>query len=145
MFDHGEPSYADVNKDILSTMLDTGPRYWMLLGGTMSVAGICFFMPWIYQLFVGVGAAGMNRNAVWGSYLSNFIFWIGLSHSGTLLSAVLHITNSPWRKAIYRSAEAMTLFSLMTAALFVMVHLGRVWFVHWSFPIPNQKIGRAHV
>jgi molybdopterin-containing oxidoreductase family membrane subunit len=138
MFDHGQPSYADVNKDILSTMLETGPSYWLLLGTTMSVAGICFFMPWIYQLFVGVGAAGMNRNAVWGSYLSNFIFWIGLSHSGTLLSAVLHITNSPWRKSIYRSAEAMTLFSLMTAALFVMVHVGRVWFVHW-------KIGRAHV
>ncbi len=138
MFDHGQPSYAEVNEDILSTMLETGPKYWMLLGTTVTVAGICFFMPWFYQLFVGVGAAGMNRNAVWGSYLSNFIFWIGLSHSGTLLSAVLHVTNSPWRKAIYRSAEAMTLFSLMTAAMFVMVHLGRVWFVHWSFPIPNQ-------
>ncbi len=67
MFDHGQPSYADVNKDILSTMLETGPRYWMLLFGTMSMAGILFFMPWIYQLFVGVGAAGMNRNAVWAS------------------------------------------------------------------------------
>ncbi len=118
-------------------MLETGPRYWVLLGTTMTIAGVFFFMPWIYQLIVGVGASGMNRNALWGTYLSNFIFWIGLSHSGTLLSAVLHITNSQWRKSIYRSAEAMTLFSLMTAALFVMVHVGRVWFVHWSFPIPN--------
>ena len=139
MFDHGQPSYAEVNKDVLSVMLETGPRYWMALGATISIAGICFFMPWFYQLTVGVGAAGMNRNAVWGTYLSNFIFWIGLSHSGTLLSAVLHITNSHWRKSIYRSAEAMTLFSLMTAALFVMVHVGRVWFVHWSFPVPNEQ------
>ena len=137
MFDHGQPTYAEVNRDVLGSMLETGPRYWILLGTTMTIAGGFFFMPWIYQLMVGVGAAGMNRNALWGTYLSNFIFWIGLSHSGTLLSAVLHITNSQWRKSIYRSAEAMTLFSLMTAALFVLVHVGRVWFVHWSFPIPN--------
>ncbi len=138
MAEYREPSYAEVNRDILRTMFETGPKYWILLGFTSTIAVVCFFVPWIYQLNVGIGAAGMNRNAVWGTYLSNFIFWIGLSHSGTLLSAVLHITQSSWRKAIYRSAEAMTLFSLMTAACFVMVHLGRVWFVHWSVPIPNE-------
>jgi len=138
MAEYREPSYAEVNRDILRTMFETGPKYWILLGFTSTIAVVCFFVPWIYQLNVGVGAAGMNRNAVWGTYISNFIFWIGLSHSGTLLSAVLHITQSSWRKAIYRSAEAMTLFSLMTAACFVMVHLGRVWFVHWSVPIPNE-------
>lgn len=138
MAEYREPSYAEVNRDILRTLLETGPRYWILLGFTSTIAVVCFFVPWMYQLNVGVGASGMNRNAVWGTYLSNFIFWIGLSHSGTLLSAVLHITQSSWRKAIYRSAEAMTLFSLMTAGCFVMVHLGRVWFVHWSVPIPNE-------
>ena len=138
MAEYREPSYAEVNRDILRTMFETGPKYWILLGFTSTIAVVCFFVPWIYQLNVGVGAAGMNRNAVWGTYISNFIFWIGLSHSGTLLSAVLHITQSSWRKAIYRSAEAMTLFSLMTAACFVMVHVGRVWFVHWSAPIPNE-------
>jgi len=138
MTEYREPSYAEVNRDILRTLLETGPRYWILLGVTSTIAVVCFFVPWMYQVNVGIGASGMNRNAVWGTYLSNFIFWIGLSHSGTLLSAVLHITQSSWRKAIYRSAEAMTLFSLMTAACFVMVHLGRVWFVHWSVPIPNE-------
>ena len=138
MAEYREPSYAEVNRDILRTLLETGPKYWILLGITSTIALVCFFIPWMYQLNVGVGASGMNRNAVWGTYLSNFIFWIGLSHSGTLLSAVLHITQSSWRKAIYRSAEAMTLFSLMTAACFVMVHVGRVWFVHWSAPIPNE-------
>ena len=138
MVEYREPSYAEVNRDILRTLLETGPKYWILLGITSTIAVVCFFVPWMYQLNVGVGAAGMNRNAVWGTYLSNFIFWIGLSHSGTLLSAVLHITQSSWRKAIYRSAEAMTLFSLITAACFVMVHVGRVWFVHWSAPIPNE-------
>ena len=138
MAEYREPSYAEVNRDILRTLLETGPRYWILLGITSTIAVVCFFVPWMYQLNVGIGASGMNRNAVWGTYLSNFIFWIGLSHSGTLLSAVLHITQSDWRKAIYRSAEAMTLFSLITAACFVMVHVGRVWFVHWSVPIPNE-------
>ncbi len=133
-----DPTYAEVNQDVLRTMLVTGPKYWILLGTTLTIAIVMFFVPWMYQLNVGIGAAGMNRNAVWGTYLANFIFWIGLSHSGTLLSAVLHITQSSWRKAIYRSSEAMTLFSLMTAAFFVMVHLGRVWFVHWSVPIPNE-------
>ena len=132
-----EPSYAEVNRDVLRTMMDTGRTYWILLGSSMTLAALFFVGPWMYQLKVGIGAAGMNQSVFWGTYLSNFIFWIGLSHSGTLLSAVLHITNSPWRKAIYRSAEAMTLFSLMTAAMFVMVHVGRLWFVHWSFPVPN--------
>ena len=80
----------------------------------------------------------MNHPQVWGTYEAGFIFWIGLSHSGTLLSCVLHITRSSWRKAMYRSAEAMTLFSLMVAVTMVMVHLGRPWFIHWAFPYPNQ-------
>ncbi|MCH2336173.1 MAG: polysulfide reductase NrfD [Pseudomonadales bacterium] len=80
----------------------------------------------------------MNHPGVWGTYLASFIFWIGLSHSGTLLSCVLHITNSSWRKAMYRSAEAMTLFSLVVAAIMVMVHVGRPWFIHWAAPYPNQ-------
>ena len=105
MADYVEPTYAEVNKDVLRAMMETGPKYWATLGTSIAVAGICFFIPWFYQLEVGVGAAGMNRSAVWGTYLSNFIFWIGLSHSGTLLSAVLHITNSSWRKAIYRRSD----------------------------------------
>ena len=137
MFDHGEPSYAEVNHDVIKALTTTTWRYWVTLGISAGTALLFFMAPWMYQIMVGVGAAGMNRNAMWGTYLSNFIFWIGLSHSGTLLSAVLHITQSDWRKSIYRSAEAMTLFSLMTAAMFVMVHVGRVWFVHWTFPVPN--------
>ncbi|MCZ6500497.1 MAG: polysulfide reductase, partial [Gammaproteobacteria bacterium] len=112
MAEYVEPTYSEVNRDVLRSMMETGPKYWALLGASMTVAGVCFFIPWFYQLEVGIGAAGMNRSAVWGTYLSNFIFWIGLSHSGTLLSAVLHIPYSSWRMAIYRSAEGMTLFSL---------------------------------
>ena len=137
MSDYVEPRYDEVNREILQTM-QPSPQYWRLLGLSFAIAIVCFVGPWVYMMMVGIGSSGNNRNAVWSTYLANFIFWIGLSHSGTLLSAVLHITQSEWRKAIYRSAEAMTLFSLVTAALFIMVHVGRIWFVHWTVPIPNQ-------
>ena len=137
MPERAQPSYQEVNEAVLPTMTTFTWRYWTALSISVTVMIFGFFAPWWYQLFVGVGASGMSRAAYWGTYLGNFIFWIGLSHSGTLLSAVLHITKSEWRKSIYRSAEAMTLFSLITAAFYVMVHLGRLWFVHWSVPIPN--------
>ena len=130
--------YADVNEDIVRSVVQTGPRYYIALATAGGVTLLCFFFPWFYQLFYGIGAAGMNHPGVWGTYLASFIFWIGLSHSGTLLSCVLHLTNSGWRKAMYRSAEAMTLFSLVVAATFVMVHVGRPWFIHWALPYPNQ-------
>lgn len=136
--DATELRLADVNNDIVESIVQTGRKYYLTLTAAFGVTVVCFMFPWFYQLFYGIGAAGNNHPAVWGTYLASFIFWIGLSHSGTLLSCVLHITNSSWRKAMYRSAEAMTLFSLVVAATMVMVHVGRPWFVHWTLPYPNQ-------
>ena len=136
--DTRELQFADVNDDVVRSIVQTGTKYYVTLAIAFGVTLACFMFPWFYQLYYGIGAAGNNHPAVWGTYLANFIFWIGLSHSGTLLSCVLHITNSAWRKAIYRSAEAMTLFSLMVAATMVMVHVGRPWFIHWAIPYPNQ-------
>ncbi len=133
-----DPQYADIHRDVVRSIVETGPRYYVALATALGVTLLCFFFPWFYQLYYGIGAAGVNHPQVWGTYLASFIFWIGLSHSGTLLSCVLHLSNSAWRKAMYRSAEAMTLFSLMVAATFVMVHLGRPWFIHWALPYPNQ-------
>ena len=130
--------FADVNNDIVRSLVETGPKYYVALTVAITVMLACFFFPWIYQLYYGLGVTGMNHPTVWGTYLASFIFWIGLSHSGTLLSCVLHITNSSWRKAMYRSAEAMTLFSLLVAATLVLVHVGRPWLVHWALPYPNQ-------
>ena len=130
--------YTDIHNDVVRSIVETGPNYYIALATAFALTLICFFFPWFYQLYYGIGAAGMNHPGVWGTYLASFIFWIGLSHSGTLLSCVLHITNSSWRKAMYRSAEAMTLFSLVVAAIMVMVHVGRPWFIHWAAPYPNQ-------
>ena len=130
--------YTDIHEDVVRSIVVTGPKYYAALATAGGLALVCFFFPWFYQLYYGIGAAGMNHPGVWGTYLASFIFWIGLSHSGTLLSCVLHLTNSSWRKAMYRSAEAMTLFSLVVAATYVFVHVGRPWFAHWTFPYPNQ-------
>ena len=130
--------YTDIHEDVVRSIVGTGPKYYATLATAGGLALVCFFFPWFYQLYYGIGAAGMNHPGVWGTYLASFIFWIGLSHSGTLLSCVLHLTNSSWRKAMYRSAEAMTLFSLVVAATYVFVHVGRPWFAHWTFPYPNQ-------
>ena len=138
MTDTNDLQYADVHEDVVRSIVVTGPRYYVALWIAIGITVTCFFFPWFYQLYYGIGAAGMNHPGVWGTYLASFIFWIGLSHSGTLLSCVLHLTNSGWRKAIYRSAEAMTLFSLVVAATYVMVHVGRPWFIHWALPYPNQ-------
>ena len=130
--------YTDIHEDVVRSIVVTGPKYYIALATAGGLALLCFFFPWFYQLYYGIGAAGMNHPGVWGTYLASFIFWIGLSHSGTLLSCVLHLTNSSWRKAMYRSAEAMTLFSLVVAATYVFVHVGRPWFTHWTLPYPNQ-------
>ena len=76
---------------------------------------------------------------MWGLYIATFIFWIGMSHSGTLLSAILLLMHADWRKPIYRFAEAMTTFSLMTAGLFVLVHLGRIWQFYYVVAYPSER------
>ncbi|MCZ6644197.1 MAG: polysulfide reductase, partial [Gammaproteobacteria bacterium] len=76
--------YADVNEDIIKSILVTGPKYYVTLAIAGGVTLLCFFFPWFYQLYYGLGAAGVNHPQVWGTYLASFIFWIGLSHSGTL-------------------------------------------------------------
>ena len=91
-----------------------------------------------YQPRHGRVEHGTTRN-VWGLYIATFIFWIGMSHSGTLLSAILLIIHADWRKPIYRFAEAMTTFSLMTAGMFVLVHLGRLWQFYYVLPYPNER------
>ncbi|MBI5235948.1 MAG: polysulfide reductase NrfD, partial [Deltaproteobacteria bacterium] len=100
---------------------------------------VFWLIPWVYQIYYGQGVTGLNTPSFWGVYLTNFVFWIGISHSGTLLSAILFITKTPWRRSIYRSAEAMTFFSVLTAAVFIFVHMGRPWNFYWTIPLPNPR------
>src|SRR5262245_22936577 len=94
---------------------------------------------WGYQIGHGIGVAGIRRPVMWAFYIVNFVFWIGISHAGTLISAILRLTNAGWRKPVTRCAEAITVFALMIGALFPLVHLGRPWLFFWLVPYPNQR------
>src|SRR5262249_26119364 len=76
---------------------------------------------------------------MWALYITNFVFWIGISHAGTLISAILRLTEAAWRKPVTRAAEAITVFCLMIGGMFPLIHLGRVWIFYYLVPYPNQR------
>jgi Ni/Fe-hydrogenase subunit HybB-like protein len=133
-----EPTFADVNRDVARTLSFPGPLYfgWMSVVGLILAAGI---LAWTYQIWVGMGAAGKRTPQMWAMYITTFVFWIGIGHAGTLISAVLYLFRARWRTSIYRGAEAMTVFAVMTAGLFPLIHAGRMWFAYWLLPYPNQR------
>ncbi len=92
----------------------------------------------MYLLATGVGVWGNNHPVMWGFPIVNFVFWVGIGHAGTLISAILFLFRQRWRTAINRFAEAMTIFAVMCAGLFPAIHVGRIWVIWWVFPIPNQ-------
>ncbi|MFQ5596510.1 MAG: NrfD/PsrC family molybdoenzyme membrane anchor subunit [Nitrospiria bacterium] len=135
----GMAACAKLDQAVIRSLTHTSARYWMLVAGLVLVV-ISAVAAYAYQVRSGLGVTGLNNPVFWGGYIATFIFWIGLSHAGTLLSAVLHLTHSEWRKPIYRSAEVMTLFSLVNAGLLPLIHLGRGWYFYWMFPpYPNQR------
>jgi molybdopterin-containing oxidoreductase family membrane subunit len=87
----------------------------------------------------GLGVAGLNNRVFWGLHLVNFVFWIGISHAGTLISAILRLVNASWRRPVTRSAEAITMFALMIGGLFPLIHLGRPWLFFYLIPYPSHR------
>ncbi len=129
-------TFVSVNESVLDTVMQSGWRYWSLvtvLSAVLLNAIVCFTL----QVRTGLWVTNFNRPVVWGVYEATFVFWIGISHSGTMLSAILRLAQTDWRRAIYRAAEAMTVISLMTAACCIFAHLGRVWLAHWVLPYKN--------
>ena len=131
-------TFAQIDQTVLDTLRPPARNYWLVIGllflGVLTGAGC-----WAYQIFVGIGVAGMNIPVAWGTYLINFVFWVGIAHSGTLISAILHLLRAGWRNPIARAAETMTVFAVCIAGLFPFIHLGRVWLVFYMIPIPNQR------
>lgn len=90
-------------------------------------------------VMIGMGLMGVNHPVAWGTDIITFVFWIGIGHAGTLISAILFLFRQKWRTSIARTAEAMTVFAVLTAGLFPVIHLGRPWLFFWFFPYPNQR------
>jgi molybdopterin-containing oxidoreductase family membrane subunit len=131
-------SLSQVNNTILDGLSVRNKRYFFFLGALLLVIGWGVIL-WIYQVKKGMVVTGLNNPVGWGTYITNFVFWIGIAHSGTLISAILYLMRSQWRDAVSRSTEAMTVFAVMTAGMFPLVHLGRVWVFFYLLPYPNQR------
>jgi len=91
-----------------------------------------------YLVWEGVGVWGLNNPVGWGWAIINFVWWVGIGHAGTLISAILYLLRQQWRTSINRFAEAMTLFAVSCALIFPGIHVGRMWVAYWMFPLPNQ-------
>ena len=132
--------YADgLDTTVLAAMGKPKFLYWVALG----VSALMFAVGmgcWGWLIYMGRGAAGITHPVGWGVFITDFVFWVGIAHSGTLISAVLFLFRAQFRSSFNRSAEAMTLIAVMTAGLFPLIHLGRTWFAYWLFPYPNQRL-----
>jgi Ni/Fe-hydrogenase subunit HybB-like protein len=131
-------SVRRLTDDLLRPLLHTSARFYVLvlLLGAIVAAGVG---TWLYQIYRGFGLTGIRWPIFWAFYVTNFVFWIGISHAGTLISAILRLVNARWRRPITRCAEAITVFALMIGAMFPIIHLGRPWLFFWLVPYPNQR------
>jgi molybdopterin-containing oxidoreductase family membrane subunit len=100
---------------------------------------LLFLFAWGWQIVHGIGVIGANRPVSWGVYEATLVFWIGISHAGTLISAILRVTGAEWRRPVTRCAEAITVFALCVGGLFPILHLGRAWKVYYVLPLPNAR------
>jgi Ni/Fe-hydrogenase subunit HybB-like protein len=131
-------THAEVTRDILGTLKTPSRGYYLALFGAVFMFLIGLFT-FTMLLKEGLGLAGYTPPVMWSVYITTFVFWIGIGHAGTLISAILFLFRSPWRTVVYRSTEAMTVFAVMTAALFPIIHIGRQWVFYWLLPYPNQR------
>ncbi|OGU13683.1 MAG: hydrogenase [Ignavibacteria bacterium GWB2_35_12] len=135
----GRPTFAEIT-DLISKPLETRPNKKYYIALTISVTLMLFGATCLGLTFVyGTGMWGNNNPVGWAFDIVNFVFWVGIGHAGTLISAILFLFRQKWRTGIARFAEGMTIFAVMTAGLFPLIHVGRPWLDGWLFPYPNQN------
>jgi len=134
----GEKSYHDVTVEVARPVEGKANKAWWIVFSIALVAFLWGIGCIIYTISTGIGVWGLNKTVNWAWDITNFVWWVGIGHAGTLISAVLLLFRQKWRMAINRSAEAMTIFSVVQAGLFPIIHMGRPWLAYWVLPIPNQ-------
>jgi molybdopterin-containing oxidoreductase family membrane subunit len=128
----------EINEDLLRPIMRTSWRFFIAFI-PMALLVLAAYGAFVYQMWSGIGVAGIRRPVFWGFYITNFVFWIGISHAGTLISAILRLANATWRRPVTRCAEVITVFALSIGALFPIIHLGRPWLFYWLIPYPNDR------
>jgi len=129
-------TYSQVDNDILRAMKAPRWPYYAVFTANLAVL-LWGAYAWRYQIVHGMGVTGLSHPVMWAIYITDFVFWVGIAHSGTLISAILYLFRVRWRASVYRTAEAVTVFALFTAGLFPIIHLGRPWFFYWLLPYPQ--------
>ncbi len=135
----GHKTLAQVTEDVCAPM-DGRPTALWWIGLAISVLALSLGVAAVWYMFVtGIGTWGLNRTVGWALAITNFVFWIGIGHAGTLISAILFLLRQRWRTSVNRAAEAMTIFAVICAAIFPVIHMGRAWLAYWMFPVPNMR------
>jgi Ni/Fe-hydrogenase subunit HybB-like protein len=135
----GRPSLRQVTDDVARPLETRPSRGWFACFAAACAALALGAAMVAYQIAVGIGTWGLNRSVGWAFDITNFVFWIGIGHAGTLISAILLLFRQKWRTSINRAAEAMTIFAVLCAALFPLIHMGRPWMAFWVMPYPNSR------
>ena len=134
----GDKTLHDITEDVCRPIEDKPNKYWWM----SFVLSLAIFLWWLlsvtYTIGTGIGVWGLNKTIGWAWDITNFVWWVGIGHAGTLISAILLLFRQKWRLSINRSAEAMTIFAVICAASFIVVHMGRPWVAYWPFPFANQ-------
>ena len=133
-----DPTFADIDRSVHAILEPPGLRYWVWISFLLTLVLIGTGL-WTNQIYNGLQVTGLGDPVMWAVYITNFVFWVGIAHSGTLISAILFLFRTRWRTAVYRAAETMTIFAVATAGLFPVIHLGRPWFFYWLAPYPNER------
>ncbi|WP_210463980.1 MULTISPECIES: NrfD/PsrC family molybdoenzyme membrane anchor subunit [Rufibacter] len=133
----GGKTYADITEDVCRQVEAKPNMRWMVaLGVALVFLGIFIYS--VYRtLWFGIGEWGLNKTVGWAWDITNFVWWVGIGHAGTLISAILLLFRQKWRTSINRAAEAMTIFAVICAAMFPVLHMGRPWLAYWVLPLPN--------
>ncbi|HMX82196.1 MAG TPA: polysulfide reductase NrfD [Saprospiraceae bacterium] len=135
----GNKTYHDITNDICAPTERTPSALWVL-GFAISVAFLALYVFIItWTIWKGIGSWNLNRTIGWGWDITNFVWWVGIGHAGTLISAILLLFRQRWRTGVNRAAEAMTIFAVICAGQFPIFHMGRVWLAFFVFPYPNTR------
>jgi Ni/Fe-hydrogenase subunit HybB-like protein len=135
----GKVSLGSLDDQVLTHVENKPPLIWFIAFAITSAVMLIGMALIGYTLATGIGVWGNNIPVAWAFDIINFVFWVGIGHAGTLISAILLLFRARWRNAISRFAEAMTIFAVMCAGLFPLIHVGRPWIAFWLFPYPNQR------
>lgn len=130
---------GEMNAMVMESMRTTSWKFWAVTIFLGLVVLVALFGAWGLLIAEGMGLAGITRPSYWGIFIVNTVFWIGISHAGTFISAILRVLKAEFRRPFTRAAELMTTFGLVQAGLSIFMHLGRVWLAYWMFPYPDQR------